>query len=63
MSGSTIDRMLHFLEFTRKKRLHTTEKSQQQGLNFWGLVKNILASYLMNLDESKVNLVREVILS
>jgi transposase len=57
---STVDRMLKRLNITRKKTLHATEKGtervQNQRLDFWTQVQNILAKNLIFIDESGVNL-------
>ena len=58
---STTDRMLKKLNLTvKKKTLHPTEKEservQQQRLEFWKLMQNVLAKDLIFIDESGINL-------
>ena len=58
---STTDRMLKKLNLTVKKTtLHPTEKEservQQQRLEFWKLMQNVLAKDLIFIDESGINL-------
>lgn len=58
---STIDRMLTKLNLTvKKKTLHPTEKEservQQQRVEFWQVMRGILAKDLIFVDESGINL-------